>query len=98
MSRLHLGSSDAYPLTVVLSQVREEITHLNVLFFVVVRSDFVVTQPVSNGFLRDVLLMGVKLSCEESRAAGRQFVTHSKSFIFNNNNHTLFTNQNRIFI
>ena len=49
-------------------------------------------QPLSNGFLRYVLLVGVKLSSEESRAAARQSVTHSKSFIFNNNKDAIFTN------
>ena len=89
---------DSPPLFVVLLQVGEEITHLDFCHRDFEVRDIVVLQPVSTSFLRDVLLVGVKLSGEESRAAGRWFGTHRKSFIFNNNNHILFTNQNLIFI
>ena len=83
---------DSPPLFVVLLQVGEEITHLYFCHRDFEVRDIVVLQPVSASFLRDVLLVGVKLSGEEFRAATLRSIKHRNSFVFNNNKHALFTN------
>ena len=53
-------------------------------------SQLVVAHVVSNGFLRDVFVVGVKRRGEEPGTAVFQFVSHYNSFVINNNKHVFY--------
>ena len=84
-SSFHLLHSYVTPSLVVLWQVREKKFDFEQLTCKLFWSQILVFDVVSNGFLRNVFLVSIKLCCEESRDTFYSCVYHRSYFLFNNN-------------
>jgi len=82
---------DANPSLVELLKVRKQVLDLKLQASKFLWREFMSNDVVCKGFLRDVLIICIKLSGKESRTAVLQFVSHRNYFLFNSNKHALFT-------
>ena len=73
------------PSCVELLEMLKQVLDLKLLVSKFLWRKFRFTDVVCDGFLRDVLIVCIKLSGEESRTTALQFITHRNFFLFNSN-------------
>ena len=89
-SSFHFVQRNVGPSAVVHLQIREKEFDLKLLTCELLWSQLVVADVVSNGFLCDVFLVGIKLRGEKSGDTFYGCVYHRSHFLFNTNKHALY--------
>ena len=87
--RLHLVGWYRLPRAVKKLQVWEQPFDLELTGGELFRGEIVVLNVETDGFLCDVLVVGIELRCKESRDTFYCCVYRRRHFLFNNNKHTL---------